>query len=167
VALEGLDVSRAKRWSPGRLAVEVEGALTEQLAAHLRVLRPVAVRWRRGGWPAREEWTRARTFPGVELSGVPVSGVDCAAVSPRIRVRVRVPLARRGEELCGLPVRVEVPAEADRGEVQEALLARADSDLLVEVGEDVARADLVRRLLDSLEASTPAGHRPEAGAGAR
>ena len=167
LALEGLDVARARRWSPGRMAVDVEGPLTEGVAARLRVLRPVAVRWSRGGWPAREEWVRARTFPGVELAGVPGAAVDCTVVPPRTRVRVRMPLASRGEEVCGLPVRVEVPADADRGEVQEALLARADSDLLVEVGEDVARADLVRRLLDSLEASTPAGHRPEGGAGAR
>jgi hypothetical protein len=167
LALEGLDVARAKRWSPGRMAVEVEGPLTEEVAGRLRVLRPVAVRWSRGGWPAREEWVRARTFPGVELSGAPGGTVDCAGVPPHTRVQVRVPLESRSSEVCGLPVRVEIPPDADRSEVQEALLARADSDLLVEVREDLARADAVRRLLDSLEASTPAGHRPGADAGAR
>jgi hypothetical protein len=152
----GLDVARVRRWSPGRLAVDLEGPFTEEIASRLRVLRPVAVRWRRGGWPAREEWTRVRRFSGAELSGVG-DAVDCRVVPARTRVRVRVDRPRSSDEVCGLPVRVQVPAEVPLAELQQALLGHADADLLIEVGEDAARAASVARLLDGLEATTPQG----------
>ena len=152
----GLDVSRVRRWSPGRLAVDVEGPLTEELAARPRVLRPVAVRWRRGEWPAREEWARAQRFSGVELS-VAGEAVDCAVVPPRARVRLRMERARGSDEVCGLPIRVQLGPEASLAEVQQALLGHADADLAVDVGEDAARALRVARLLDALEAVTPQG----------
>lgn len=152
----GLDVSRVRRWSPGRLAVDVEGPFTEALAARLRVLRPVVVRWRRGAWPTSEEWPRVRRFSGVELSA-PGEAVDCAVVPPGTRVRVRVERARGPDEVCGLPVRVQLGPEASLADVQQALLGHADADLAVDVGEDAARAARVARLLDALEAATPQG----------
>src|SRR5262249_17468174 len=69
VALEGLDVSRAKRWSPGRLAVEVGGALTEQLAARLRGLRAGAGGGSRGGGRARAGGGGGRDVPGRRARG--------------------------------------------------------------------------------------------------
>ena len=154
----GLDVARVRRWSPGRLAVDVEGPFTEELAARLRVLRPVAVRWARGGWPERGEWMRARGFSGVELAGAPGGPVDCDAVPPRTRIRVRVPLpSLTPEGVCGLALRVEVPASADPAAVHAALLAHPDAELRVEVGEDAARASAVRRLVEQLVSATPAG----------
>jgi hypothetical protein len=152
----GLDVSRVRRWSPGRLAVDVEGPFTDELAARLRVLRPVAVRWRRGGWPAREEWVRARQFSGVELSGAG-EVADCGVVPAKTRVRVRLERPRGVDEVCGLPVRVRLAPETSLAEVQQALLGHADADLEVEVGEDAGRAASVARLLDALEAATPQG----------
>jgi hypothetical protein len=152
----GLDVARVRRWSPGRLAVDVEGPFTDELASRLRVLRPVTVRWARGGWPAREEWARARRFSGVELSGAG-DAVDCRVVPPRTRVRVRLAGPRSSDEVCGLPVRIALAAEAPLAEVQQSLLGHADADLLVEVGEDAVRAASVARLLDGLEATTPQG----------
>jgi len=153
----GLDVARVRRWSPGRLAVDVEGPLTEELAPRLRILRPVAVRWARGGWPEREEWTRARAFSGVELSGLAAPPVDCSAVPPRTRVRIRMPLASvTAEGVCGLPLRVEVPPTVDVGEVHGMLVLHPDAELLVEVGDEVARAEAARRLIDSLGSATPA-----------
>ncbi|HEY1904824.1 MAG TPA: hypothetical protein VGG91_02210 [Myxococcaceae bacterium] len=160
----GVDVARVRRWSPGRLAVGVEGPLTEELASRLRTLRPVAVRWTRGGWPDREEWTRAKAFPGVEL--VDPSSVDCAVVPAKTRVRVRVPLAgATADGICGLPLRVQVPAGADPEEVQRVLVLQPSADLLVEVGNDVGRADAARRLVDRLTSATP--QRPPADAGSR
>ena len=89
----GVDVARVRRWSPGRLAVDVEGPFTEELAARLRVLRPVAVRWARGGWPDAAEWARARGFSGVELDGPGAAPVGLRApFPPRSRIRVRVPV---------------------------------------------------------------------------
>jgi hypothetical protein len=145
-----------RRWSPGRLAVDVEGQFTDELAARLRVLRPVAVRWRRGGWPAREEWVRARQFSGVELSGAG-EVADCGVVPAKTRVRVRLERPRGVDEVCGLPVRVRLAPETSLAEVQQALLGHADADLEVEVGEDAGRAASVARLLDALEAATPQG----------
>jgi len=153
----GLDVGRVRRWSPGRLAVEVEGPFSGELEARLRVLRPMAIRWRRGGrWPGQDEWARARRFSGVELSGTGES-VDCSVVPPRTRVRIRVDRPRSSDEVCGLPVRVQLSAEASLAEAQQALLGHADADLLVEVGQDAVRATSVARLLDALEATTPQG----------
>lgn len=161
VAERGLDVARVRRWSPGRLAVDVDGPLTEELASRLRVLRPVAVRWSRGGWPGREEWTRARAFSAVELVGLGPEPVDCGLVPSGTRVRVRVPLASApAEGVCGLPLRMEVPEAIDVGQVHGALLIHPDADLLVEVGEDVSRADGARRLLEQLVAATPHGDAP-------
>ena len=152
----GLDVARVRRWSPGRLAVDVEGPFTAELASRLRVLRPVAIRWRRGGWPEREEWSRVQRFSGVELSG-PGDAADCSVVPPKTRVRMRLARPRSSDEVCGLPVRIALAADAPLTEVQQALLGHADADLLVEVGEDAGRAVSVGRLLDGLEAATPQG----------
>jgi hypothetical protein len=154
----GLDVARVRRWSPGRLAVGVEGPFTEELASRLRILRPVAVRWRREGWPAREEWSRVRLFSGVELSGAG-DATDCSVVPPRTRVRVRLARPRSSDEVCGLPVRIGLAAETPLAEVHRMLLGHTDADLVVEVGEDVGRAASVARLLDGLEAATPQGTR--------
>jgi hypothetical protein len=154
----GLDVTRVRRWSPGRLAVNVEGPFTEELAARLRVLRPVAVRWARKGWPDAVEWARARGFSGVELRGGSGPPVGCEAVPPRSRIRVRVLLASAtAEGVCGLPLRAEMPAAVDPADVQRLLVLHPGADLLVEVGEDVERADGVRRFLDRLTAATPVG----------
>jgi hypothetical protein len=167
----GVDVARVRRWSPGRLAVGVEGPLTEELAARLRTLRPVAVRWTRGGWPDREEWVRAKAFPGVEL--VNPGAMDCAVVPPKSRTRVRVPLAgATADGICGLPLRIEVPVGAGPDEVQRVLVLQPSADLLVEVGSDVGRADAARRLVDRLASTTPQGEapaprQPPADAGAR
>ena len=150
----GLDVSRVRRWSPGRLAVDVEGPLTEELAARLRVLRPVAVRWKRGGWPAREEWARARQLPGVELLDAG-EVVDCTVVPAKTRVRVE--RARSTGEVCGLPVRVRLAPDASLDDVRQVLLGHPDVDLAIEVGEDADRAAVIARLLDALEAATPQG----------
>ena len=161
----GVDVGRVRRWSPGRLAVDVDGPFTEELAARVRRLRPVAVRWSRGGWPEREEWTRARGFSGVELSGVGTGAVECTAVSPRTRVRIRLPLASvTTDGVCGLPLRVEVPATVDPGEVLGLLLLHPDAELLVDVGDEPMRADAARRLIDQLASATP--HAPVVSPGA-
>jgi hypothetical protein len=152
----GLDVGRAHRWSPGRLAVDVEGPFTEALAARLRVLRPVTVRWNRGGWPSREEWAQARAFPGVELSGTSGAQADCGVVPARVRVRLRVPLeSLAADGACGLAVRIEVAPEADPTAVHAALLAHPDADLLIDVGNDAGRASAARQLIERLAAATP------------
>jgi hypothetical protein len=154
----GLDVQRARRWSPGRLAVDVAGPFTEELAARLRVLRPMVVRWSRGGWPEPAEWARARAFAGVELSDLGGAPVDCAAVRPGTRVRVRVALsALTAEGVCGLPLRIEVPAEVEPSAVHAALLGHPEADLSVTVGADAGQAQAARRLLEALVATTPAG----------
>jgi len=150
----GLDVSRVRRWSPGRLAVDVGGPFTEELAARLRVLRPVAVRWTRGGWPTREEWARARQLPGVELLDAG-DVADCAGVPPKTRVRVE--RARGAGEVCGLPVRVRLGPEASSEDVRQVMLEHPDVDLAIDVGDDAARAAGVSRLLGALEAATPQG----------
>ena len=163
----GIDVARVHRWSPGRLAVDVEGPFTEELASRLRVLRPVAVRWSREGWPEHEEWVRARGFPGVELASTAGAAADCTLVPPRTRVRLRMPLGpASGDAPCGLPVRLEVRADEDAVAVHAALLAHPDADLLIDVGDEAARADAARRLIERLAASTPGAHaaaRVEAG----
>jgi hypothetical protein len=152
----GLDVARVRRWSPGRLAVDVEGPFTEELARRLRTLRPIAVRWARGGWPEREEWTRAKAFPGLLLTDARPG--ECAAVPAHTRVRVRVPLASLpAEGICGLPLRIQVPATVDVADVQRALLLHPSADVEVEVGDDVGWADAVRRLVDRLASATPQG----------
>lgn len=171
VGERGLDVARVRRWSPGRLAVDVEGPLTEELADRLRVLRPVAVRWARGGWPDAAEWTRARGFSGVELSGATGGQIGCESVPPRSPIRMRVSLSSaRAEGVCGLPLRVEMPVAVDPADVQRLLVVHPGADLVVEVGEDVERADGARRLLERLTAATPLGGgdsmrapRPDAG----
>jgi len=154
----GIDVARVRRWSPRRLAVDVEGPFSEELAGRLRVLRPVVVRWNRGGWPEREEWTRARAFSGVELAGVGAAPVDCAVVPARAQVRVRVPLGSvTADGVCGLPLRVEVPAGVMAEELHALLLVHPGADLLVEVGEEIPKADAVRRWIDQLASATPRG----------
>jgi len=156
VAERGLDVARVRRWSPGRLAVDVEGPLTEELAARLRVLRPMAIRWSRGGWPEHGEWTRARAFSGMELSGLGGGEVECAAVPPRTRVRIRVPLAAvTVDGVCRLPLRVEVPASVDAVEVLRMLLLHPGAELVVDVGDEPSWAEAARRLIDQLAAATP------------
>jgi len=151
----GLDASRAGRWSPGRLAVDLEGPLTEELAARIGKLRPAAVVWRRGGWPGPDEWVRARALSGVEL--VADAAGDCGSVPRRARVRVRLPLGRRQEHVCGLPVRLEVPATVDLDQIREVFLTRADVDLLTDVGDDPALAGAARRWIEALAAATPTG----------
>lgn len=156
IAERGIDVAKVRRWSPGRLAVGVEGSLTEQLATRLRMLRPVAVEWSRGEWPEPEEWARARGFSGVELAGLGTAAVDCAAVPARTRVRVRVPLGSvTADGVCGLPLSVEVPAGVEAREVHALLLLHPDVELRVEVGEDIAKADAARRWIDALASATP------------
>ncbi|MGZ3445714.1 MAG: hypothetical protein ACXWLG_09595 [Myxococcaceae bacterium] len=168
IAEHGVDVARVRRWSPGQLAVDVEGPFTEELAARVRVMRPVAVRWSRGGSPERGEWLRARAFSGVELSGLGALPVDCETVPERTWVRVRVALASvPAEGICGLPLRVEVPAGVDAGDVHRLLLVHPDADLLVDVGEEIARADAARRWIEQLASATPrsAGVTPGASGG--
>ncbi len=156
IAERGVDVARVRRWSPGQLAVDVEGPFSEELAARVRVMRPVAVRWSRGGWPEREEWMRARGFSGVELSGLGAAPIDCGVVPERMRVRVRVALTSvPAEGICGLPLRVEVPAGVDAGDVHRLLLVHPDADLVVDVGEEIAQADAARRWIDQLASATP------------
>jgi hypothetical protein len=152
----GIDVARVRRWSPRRLAVDVEGPFSEELAGRLRILRPVVVRWNRGGWPEREEWTRARAFSGVELAGVGAAPVDCGVVPARTQARVRVPLGSvTADGVCGLPLRVEVPAGVEAAELHTLLLVHPGADLLVDVGEEIAKADAVRRWIDQLASATP------------
>ena len=154
----GLDVARVRRWSPGRLAVDVEGRFTDALARRLRTLRPIAVRWARGAWPDREEWTRARAFPGLVITDAGPGGGECGTIPSRTRVRVRVPLASMpADGICGLPLRIQVPAAVDAGDVQRALLLHPSADVEVEVGDDVGRADAVRRLVERLASATPQG----------
>ena len=156
VAERGLDVARVRRWSPGRLAVDVVGPFTDELAARLRILRPVAIRWARGGWPDGQEWHRARSFVGVELSGPGPGPFDCTAVPPRTAVRVRLPIrAVTGDGACGLPLRVEVPVPVDVGDVQRVLVLQPSADLLAAVEDDAGRASEVGRLLDALAGATP------------
>lgn len=156
IAERGVDVARVRRWSPGQLAVDVEGPFSDELTARVRVIRPVAVRWNRGGWPQREEWVRARGFSGVELSGLGAAPADCGAVPERTRVRVRVALASvPADGICGLPLRVEVPAGVEAGDVHRLLIAHPDADLLVDVGEEIAQADAARRWIDQLASATP------------
>jgi hypothetical protein len=163
----GLDVRRVRRWSPGRLAVDVEGPLTGELVARIRVLRPIAVRWRRGGWPEHEEWVRAGAFPGVELGDLGSARPDCGAIPARTRCRVRVLLETLPSEgVCGLPLRIELPAGTDAAAVQAALVAHPGAELLVEVGDETARADAAARLLDRLVAATPRATMTERGAAA-
>ena len=158
----GLDVGRVHRWSPGRLAVDVQGPFTAELAARLRVLRPVAVRWNRGGWPSREDWEQARGFAGVELSGTSGAPADCGVVPARNRVRVRMPLeSLTADGVCGLALRIEVPPAADPLAVHAALLTHPNADLLIDVGNDAGRASAARQLIDRLAAATPDA-RPEA-----
>ncbi len=167
----GIDAARVRRWSPRRLAVDVEGPFSEELAGRLRVLRPVVVRWNRGGWPEREEWTRARAFSGVELAGVGAGPVDCGVVPGRTTVRVRVPLGSvTADGVCGLPLRVEVPAAVAAEELHALLLVHPGADLLVDVGEEIPKADAVRRWIDQLASATPrrpasSGDAPGAGDG--
>ena len=161
IALRDIDVARVRRWSPGRLAVEVDGPFTEELVARLRVLRPVAVRWSRGGWPEHEEWVRARAFTGVELLGVGTAPVDCGAVAARTRVRLRVALGSvTPDGHCGLPLRLEVPAVAEAAQVHALLLGHPEADLVVEVGAETAQADAARRWIDQLASATPASSAP-------
>ena len=156
VAEGGLDVGRVHRWSPGRLAVDVEGPFTAELAARLRVLRPAAVRWNRGGWPSREEWAQASGFAGVELLGTGGAPADCEVVPARTRVRLRVPLGSlTADGVCRLAVRIEVAPTADPVAVHAALLAHPNADLLVDVGNDVERASAARQLIDRLASATP------------
>jgi len=152
----GLDVGRVHRWSPGRLAVDVGGPFTAELAARLRVLRPVAVRWNRGGWPSREEWAQARGFSGIELSGTSGTPADCQVVPARNRVRLRVPLeALTADGVCALAVRIAVAPAADPAAVHAALLAHPNADLLVDVGNDAGRASAARQLIGRLASATP------------
>ena len=82
--------------------------------------------------------------------------VDCGAVPERTRVRVRVALASLpAEGICGLALRVEVPAGVDAGDVHRLLLVHPDADLLVDVGEEIAQADAARRWIDQLASATP------------
>jgi hypothetical protein len=156
-----LDVARVHRWSPGRLAIDVEGPFTEELAGRLRTLRPIAVRWARGGWPEREEWVRAKAFPGLVVTDAGPGPWECALVPSRTRVRVRVPLASMpADGVCGLPLRIEVPAMVDAADVQRVLLLHPSADVEVEVGDDVGRADAVRRLVERLASATPQGAGP-------
>ena len=167
IDLRDVDVSRVRRWSPGRLAVDVDGPFTEALVARLRVLRPAAVRWSRGGWPEHDEWVRVRGFHGVELLGLGKAPVDCGAVPARTRVRVRLALGLvTADGVCGMPLRVEVAAAAEAAEVHTLLLAHPDADLAVDVGGETAQADAARRWIDQLAAATPvssAGTRTDAG----
>ena len=168
VAEAGLDVARTRRWSPGRLAVEVVGPLDAVVLDRVKALRPVAVRWRPAGWPEAAEWSRAGRLSGLEvvLPDVPVPG--CEGVPKQHRLRLRVPLARVETAPCSLPLRVELPADVEAARVVELLVARPDAELALAVGEDTAAADRVRRLLDALTATTPGAvaHvpvRPDAG----
>ncbi|HZW90301.1 MAG TPA: hypothetical protein VFF12_14560 [Myxococcaceae bacterium] len=164
----GLDVARVRRWSPGRLAVDVEGPFTEELARRLRMLRPIAVRWARGGWPDREEWTRAKAFSGLVITDAGPGPAECGAVPAHTRARVRIPLAAAPSDgICGLPLRIQVPATVDAADVQRVLLLQPSADVEAEVGEDVGRADAVRRLVEQLVSATPQGGAPAPrGAGA-
>lgn len=168
LAEAGLDVSRTRRWSPGRLAVEVVGPLDAEVQERVTALRPIAVRWRPAVWPEAAEWGRAARLPGLEvmLPDGPVSG--CAGVPERHHVRLRLPLARVDAAPCGLPVRVELPPDVDPARVVELLVARPDAELALDVGGDVERAERARRLLDALRQATPATAarapgRPDAG----
>jgi hypothetical protein len=163
----GLDVRRFRRWAPGRVAVELEGGLSESVLERVRALRPLAVRWRAPAWPDAETWSRAARLPGLEIRGVEAAAHGCAAVPRRIRARLRVPLDRALGESCGLPLRVEVPPDVEEGRLRALLVQRPDAELAVEVGADTARADATRGLLERLAAVTPGGGRAEANARTR
>jgi hypothetical protein len=163
----GLDVARFRRWSPGRVAVELDGELSGAVLERVRGLRPLAVRWKAPGWPDAESWSRAGRLAGLEIRGLDGAVPDCSAVPRRIRARLRVSLDRALGESCGLPLRVEVPPEVEEGRLRALLVERPDAELAVEVGADSAQADATRRLLERLEAVTPGGGRAEASARAR
>jgi hypothetical protein len=158
----GLDVARFRRWSPGRVAVELDGELSGAVLERVRALRPLAVRWRAPAWPDAETWSRAGRLAGLEIRGLDGAVPDCGAVPRRIRARLRVSLDRAQGESCGLPLRVEVPPEVEEGRLRALLVERPDAELAVEVGADTARADATRRLLDRLVAVTPGGGRVDA-----
>jgi hypothetical protein len=155
LAEAGLDVSRTRRWSPGRLAVEVVGPLDPAVLERVAALRPAAVRWRPAVWPDAAEWGRAARLTGLEMS-VPEGPVPgCDGVPRKRRVRLRLPLARVDAAPCGLPVRVELPPDVDAARVVELLVARPDAELALDVGQDTERADRARWLLETLSATTP------------
>jgi hypothetical protein len=151
----GLDIARTRRWSPGRLAVEVVGPMDVVVAERLQSLRPIVVRWRPLAWPTALEWERAVHLSGVEVTqpDAPFTGCDGLPRAPRIRLRV--PLARVDARPCALPLRVELPLDVDVDRVVRLLVDRPDSELAVDVEADADRADRAGRLLEELSALTP------------
>jgi hypothetical protein len=158
----GLDVARFRRWAPGRVAVEVEGQLSESVVERVRGLRPLAVRWRAPAWPDAETWSRAARLVGLEIRGLEVAALDCGPVPHRIRARLRVPLDPAVGESCGIPLRVEIPPDVEEGRLRALRVEPPDAELALEVGADTARADATRRLLERLAAVTPGGGLVEA-----
>jgi hypothetical protein len=160
----GLDVTRFRRWAPGRVAVELDGELSESVLERVRALRPLAVRWRAPGWPDAQTWSRAARLAGLEIRGLEGPAPNCGAIPHRIRARIRVRLDRALGDSCGLPLRVEVPPDVEEGRLRALFVERPDAELAVEVGTDTARADAARQLLERLAAVTPGGGRVEANA---
>ena len=152
----GLDVGRTRRWSPGRLAVEVVGPMDAGVFDRVRSLRPIAVRWRPTSWPERAEWERAVRLSGVEVTqpDAPLTGCDGLPRLPHIRLRVS--LARVDARPCALPLRVELPVDVDVDRVVRLLVDRPDSELALDESADTERAARAQRLLEALSAMTPA-----------
>jgi hypothetical protein len=168
LAEAGLDVGRTRRWSPGRLAVEVVGPMNAAVAERVRSLRPIAVRWRPTAWPEPAEWGRTGHLSGVELTPPEAPFPGCEGIPKSPRMRLRLPLARVDASPCAFPLRVELPPDVDLDRVVLLLVARPDAELALDVGADANRADRARRLLEELSALTPgnvahAGGRADAG----
>ena len=141
-----------------RVAISVSGPLDEALVAKVSAARPAEVRWTPDGAVDLLAWGQLRSLPGrrvIVSSPQTLLPVKCPARSsaePSIELHVASLLALGSDVYpCGTGTRVVVQPQIEIWLLQSLLVRDPSVELVVEVGNDPARAVAARGLLDRLQ----------------
>lgn len=153
-ALDGV-VGRA----PGvrRLAVDVDGPLTPDLAQRIARLGPSFLRWRPGQGVDLLGWALFRQLPGRKVfapAPTELLATRCADRSPGVpslELHVATLLAMSSDVFpCGRGTRVVVTGDTEPWLLQSLVVRDPAVELVLDVGADAARASAARKLLERL-----------------
>jgi hypothetical protein len=146
-----------------RRAVDVDGPLTEEVAASVRAARPARVRWRPREIPSLDEWARFAQLPGARVLvwDGPLHGADAGCPLPGrwegLALWADSPRWSAPAELaatCGWGLWVRLVPSVGDAWLQRLFARDAAVELELDVPDDRSIA-AVRGLLARIEAAAP------------
>ncbi len=141
-----------------RVAINVQGALSEALVAQLSKARPAELSWKPGGAIDLLSWGQFRQLPGRRIvvpaadSLLPVKCEARTSDDPSVELHVATLLALSSDVFpCGTGTRVVVPPETEAWLLQSLLVRDPSVELIIEIGADSSKALAARKLFDTLQ----------------